>query len=342
MFTYHHWRSIAPCHPPFSTALCYLKICCGSRSVTLHSSLLNTDQGLSCPDYPHLLSYLHTAPCSCKCKTFLLPNYVLSHQDLIQLDRTPFGAKIVASHATMLGFFLHSPLTQVAPSYDALARLIPSHAKYQLADIEQAQMRKSLSTMEHRAQAVSALSLSFRERTIFLSFYVLSIPMYIHSTLLPTSSLLLHYTRLIRKVLCPRPWIQAEHLPGIVRYLKLGLLHCPHISLLSALLRYCIRCYGENVATWLCFISPNLPAMPLQLQQGLMRIRTALVEANAYNISSFVESFQKHIYNDLPPHKLSSKLTVPLKIHLLQRLSFETRTFLRLRSISAARIACGH
>ena len=309
----------------------YLKLCCGSRSVTLHSSLLNTEQGLSCPNYPQLLSYLHTAPCSCKCKTFLIPNYVLSHRDLIQLDRTPFGAKIVASHATMLGFFLHSPLTQVAPAYDMQARLISSHTTFQLADIEQAQTRKSLSTMEHRAKAVSSLSLSFRERTIFLSFYVLSIPMYIHSTLLPTSSLLPHYTRLIRKVLCPRPWIQAEHLPGIVRYLKLGLLHCPHISLLSSLLGYCIRCYGESIATWLCFISPTLPDMPLQIQQGLVRVRTALVEANAYNISSFVESFQKHIYNDLPPHKLSSKITGALKTHLLQRLSFETRTFLRLR-----------
>ena len=314
---------------PLPTA--YIKLCCGSRSITLHSSLLNTEQGISCPDYPYLLSYLHTAPCSCKCKTFLIPNYVLSHHDLTLLDRTPFGAKIVSSQATMLGFFLHSPLKQVTPIYDKHAHPIPSYGKFHVTDIEQAQMRKSLSTMEHRAKTVSSLSLSFRERTIFLSFYVLSIPLYLHSTLLPTSSLLRHYTRLIRKVLCPRPWVQAEHLPGIVRYLKLGLLHCPYISLLSALLGYCLRCYGEDIATWLCFISPTLPDMPRQVQQGLAQVRDALVEANAYNVSSFIESFQKHIYNDLPPHKLSSKLTGAFKTHLLQRLSFDTRTFLRLR-----------
>ena len=39
---------------PLPTA--YIKLCCGSRSITLHSSLLNTEQGISCPDYPYLLS----------------------------------------------------------------------------------------------------------------------------------------------------------------------------------------------------------------------------------------------------------------------------------------------
>ena len=40
-------------------------------------------------------SYLHT----CKWKN-LLPNYTPSHEDLVDLDRTPFGAKIVLSHTT--------------------------------------------------------------------------------------------------------------------------------------------------------------------------------------------------------------------------------------------------
>ena len=71
--------------------------------------------------------------------------------------------------------------------------------------------------------------------------------------------------------------------------------------------------------------------MPSQPRQGLMRIRSALVEANTYNVSSFVESFQKHIYNNLPSHKLSSKLTGALEEHLLRRLLFDTSTFLRLR-----------
>ena len=309
----------------------YLRLCCGSRALTIHSSLLTIGPGLSCPTHPHLLSYLHSSPCSCKCKTFLLPNFLLSHEDLVQLDRTPFGAKIVTSHATMLGFFLHSPIVQVAPNLNASAETLVSYTKYKLSDIEHSQMRKSISTMERRAKAVSALSLSFRERTIFLSFYVLSIPLYLHSTLLPTTAVLQHYTRIIRKVLCPRPWVQAEHLPGIVRYLKLGTLHCPKISLFASLLGYCVRCYGEPIATWLCFISQTLPSMPEQLRQGLLQIRSALVAGNPYTLSSFTEPFQKHIYTNLPPHKLAKKLTSALKEHLLQQLSFDTRAFLRLR-----------
>ena len=145
---------------PFPLPPAYLRLCCGSRALTIHSSLLAIGQGLSCPTHPHLLSYLHTSPCSCKCKTFLLPNFLLSHEDLVQLDRTPFGAKIVTSHATMLGFFLHSPMVQVAPNFDASAEALVSHTKYKLPDIEQSQMRKSISTMERRAKAVSTLSLS--------------------------------------------------------------------------------------------------------------------------------------------------------------------------------------
>ena len=251
----------------------YLRLCCGSRALTIHSSLLTIGPGLSCPTHLHLLSHLHSSPCSCKCKTFLLPNFLLSHEDLVQLDRTPFGAKIVTSHATMVGFFLHSPIVQVAPNLNSSAETLVSYTKYKLSDIEH-------STMERRAKAVSALSLSFRERTIFLSFYVLSIPLYLHSTLLPTTAVLQHYTRIIRKVLCPRPWVQAEHLPGIVRYLKLGTLHCPKISLFASLLGYCVRCYGEPIATWLCFISQTLPSMPEQLRQGLLQIRSALVAGN--------------------------------------------------------------
>ena len=71
--------------------------------------------------------------------------------------------------------------------------------------------------------------------------------------------------------------------------------------------------------------------MPEQLKQGLLQIRSALVTGNSYTLSSFTESFQKHIYTNLPPHKLAKKLTSALKEHLLQQLSFDTRVFLRLR-----------
>ena len=71
---------------PSPFAPCDLRLWCGSRSITLHPFLLSANHGVSCPTFPHLLSYLHTAPCTCKCKTFLIPNHSLSHDDLIQLD----------------------------------------------------------------------------------------------------------------------------------------------------------------------------------------------------------------------------------------------------------------
>ena len=308
----------------------WLRLKSGSRAITIHSSQLSISSlGVRCPSHPQLLSFLHTAPCNCKCKTFLLPNFTLSEDDLILLDSTPFGAKILAAHATMLGLFLHSPTSRVAPCYNDQGDLISPLLSRPAPDIETSQSRKALATMDHRARAVSALS--FRERTLFLSFYVMSIPLYIHSTLLPSPDLLSQYTRILPKVLCPRPWMKAAFLPGVVTFIKLGILHCPQISTFSSLVGYCLRCYGEPVLTWLCFIVPTLPLMPKQLTLGLQHVRQILLQADPYSVTSFIPTFQKFLYQGLPPHKLAPKITQLLKAHLRRRLLIDARTFLRRR-----------
>ena len=217
------WKAYAAIQP------CpYVKLCCGSKSITIPSSWIRLNDVLSIPAYPRLLTLLHTSPCHCKCKTFLLPNFPLSPQDLLFLDSTPFGCKIAAASATMLGLFLHSPYATIAPDLSPVPTLSP---RFNYSDLEQQQINKAFSSMERRIRAASPLHLSFRDRTLYLSFYVLSLPHYLHSTLLPSPLLLDRYTSLIRKFLCHRHWIQAQHLPGIVTYLKLGILHCPKIFL---------------------------------------------------------------------------------------------------------------
>lgn len=79
------------------------------------------------------------------------------------------------------------------------------------------------------------------------------------ATLLPSSQYFRHHYQLIRRLLRPRPWIQAVYLPGSVSFLKLGILHCPKIHLTRPLLGYCLRCYGELISAWLSFVSPSLP-----------------------------------------------------------------------------------
>ena len=118
----------------------------------------------------------HTAPCQCKCKTFLLPNFSLSPSHLSLLDSTPWGCKIISSSATMLGLFLHSPHSQPTPLYDEQMSPLPLSPPFTRSTIEAAQLRKPIATMQKRTRACSALGLSFRDRTIFLSFYVLSLP----------------------------------------------------------------------------------------------------------------------------------------------------------------------
>ena len=93
----------------------YVQLCCGNKSLSVPSSWVRITDVLSLPAHPHLLTRLHLCPCQCKCKTFLLPNFPLTAQDLLFLDSTPFGCKIAAASATMLGLFLHSPFTSILP-----------------------------------------------------------------------------------------------------------------------------------------------------------------------------------------------------------------------------------
>ena len=273
----------------------------GNRAVTLHSSSLQLRNTLTCPLHPDTRTFLHTAPCNCKCKTFLIPNHRLSPEELTYIDSTPFGCKIIAPSATMLGLFLHSPLTHVLPSVES-----PYHQSHQIhyfdvSSIEAQQTSKALVRMTKRVQIGMRLALSFRERTIFLTFYVLSLPMYHHSILLPS---------------------------GIVSYLKLGILHCPSIHLYSSFLGYCLRCYGEPIAAWLCALTPALPPLPLQLVSGLHSVQAALIASNPFNPEPFSESFQRFIFAGLTHSTLSHKLTSLLKRHLTRRLYHQTRTFL--------------
>ena len=106
------------------------------------------------------------------------------------------------------------PLCQPTPLYDDQMSLLPPSPPFTRSAIEAAQLRKPIAAMQKRTRACTALGLSFRDRTIFLSFYVLSLPVYHHSTLQPSSPFYRIYFTLIRRLLAPRHWIQASQLPG--------------------------------------------------------------------------------------------------------------------------------
>ena len=302
-----------------------LRLRSGNRAVTLPASWLRLRGTLTCPSHPDTLTFLHTATCTCKCKTFLIPNHLLSPDDLIYLDSTPFGCKIIAPFATMLGLFLHSPITHVLPSPDSLYHQPPQIHRFDVASIEAQQASKALARMAKRVKIGTRLALSFRERTIFLTFYVLSLPMYHHSILLPSTTVLTKYYGMIRSMLSPRPWLQAKHLPGLVSYLKLGILHCPSVHLYSSFLGYCLRCYGEPIAAWLCALTPDLPPLPIQLVSGLQSVQAALTASNPFNPEPFSESFQRIIFAGLTRSNLSHKLTSLFKRHMTRKLHHQTR-----------------
>ena len=313
----------------------FVRLRSGSLSITVPTGWISCQDVFNIPSYPHLTSMLHTTQCKCKCKTYLIPNYQLSDQDLLYLDSTPFGAKIISPSATMLGLYLHSPLSSIfrhihpSPSPPSPPPPPPTSPPIlPFSEIEANQSQKALRIMERRIRACIPLQLSFKDRTLYLSFYVLSLPHYQHSTLTPSASLIKKYYAFIRTLLCPRHWIQAQHLPGIVSFLKLGILHCPSISLYSSLLGFSIRCFGEPIITWLCSITSHLPPLPRQISQGLSANLSMLRTANSYNPEPFSELFQRHLFQQISPFKLSHIITKLFKQHMRRKLFIVSRNFL--------------
>ena len=307
-----------------------LQIRSGNRAVDLPQSMISRGEFISCPSCPQVMAFLHTATCVCKCKTFLIPNRPFSVDNLIYLDATPFGAKIVSPSATMLGLFLHSPHQSVLPRVSDTGETLSALALFSRQQIESQQTQKALAGMTQRTRAGIALGLSFRERTLFLSFYVLSLPHYHHSVLLPSASLISTYYQLVRRTLCKRPWMQARFLPGVVSYLRLGILHCPRIFLSSSLLGFALRAYGEIIVSWLCGVSP-LPPLPSQLSSGLRKLRQMLVDAEPYNPIHYTELCYPFLTAQSSFSSLSRKITSVIKLYLNRRVQLEAREFLRDR-----------
>ena len=308
-----------------------VRLRCGNRAVTLPSHLLTIGDTVECPSHPLLHAFLHTAECKCKCKTFLLSNSPLSPKQLEFLDSTPFGVKIVKPNATMLGLHLHSPHLSVTPRFSLQGDLLSPLPHVARAHVEKAQLNTAVSRMLQRVRAGTNLGLSFRERTLFLSFYVLSLPHYHHSTLIPSSNYIANYYRLIRQHLCKRAWIQAKHLPGVVTFLKLGILHCPRIFLLSSMLGLCIRLYGTDIVLWLGGLTSSLPFLPKRILEGLDAIRSETIKADRFNKEPFSHQLYRFVSDCPPPYKLARLVTRTFKSHVLQMLHAETRSFLRLR-----------
>ena len=272
-----------------------VRLRCGNRAVTLPFHLLTIGDTVECPSHPLLLAFLHTAECKCKCKTFLLSNSPLSPKQLEFLDSTPFGVKIVKPNATMLGLHLHSPHLSVTPRFSLQGDLLSPLPHVARAHVEKAQLNTAVSRMLQRVRAGTNLGLSFRERTLFLSFYVLSLPHYHHSTLIPSSNYIANYYRLIRQHLCKRAWIQAKHLPGVVTFLKLGILHCPRIFLLSSMLGLCIRLYGTDIVLWLGGLTSSLPFLPKRILEGLDVIRSETIKADRFNKEPFSHQLYRFV-----------------------------------------------
>ena len=72
----------------------WLRMKCGSRAITLHSSMLQvSSQGVRCPTHPHLLSFLHTAHVPANAKPFSSPILIFHGRTSFYWTIRPSGLK---------------------------------------------------------------------------------------------------------------------------------------------------------------------------------------------------------------------------------------------------------
>ena len=134
----------------------------------------------------------------------------------------------------MLGLHLHSPHLSVTPRFSLQGDLLSPLPHVARTHAEKAQLNTAVSRMLQRVRADTNLGLSFENAPSSSPF------MYYHFLTIITPLFSLHLTiwqiiiASFVSICANVPGIQAKHLPGVVTYLKLGILHCPKIFLLSS------------------------------------------------------------------------------------------------------------
>ena len=179
-------------------------------------------------------AHLLDVECACKCKTHLLGSSNATSHDISVADAAPWGARILASSATMLGLPLHGHGQDLGPPRIAAAFAAKAHA-----------------TSKDRLRVFKHLQLSVRERGMFCAFYLQSTYSYAYSVHWPSAKELTNHRRLLARALYPsRAWIDMNALPEVLRYLRIAPVLAPDCLVLKAVIGLASRLLAPNLLSW--------------------------------------------------------------------------------------------
>ena len=149
----------------------------------------------------------------CKCKSAILSGFSLNHAQLWDIDAAPWGPKLWAPSATLLGFSLIGAPTDVGS-----ARHAPTLPVEQRASTGQ----KAISSVTRKRKLLEPVRQSLPERAIACRAYLQSCLPYAQQIVppVPVKQRSLH-AQCARFVLGGRHWIEAQHIDSVFRLFRL-------------------------------------------------------------------------------------------------------------------------
>ena len=191
---------------------------------------------------PAPLVSLLSGTCKCKCKSSVLFHTSPDREQLLALDRTPWGPKLCTADATVLGFSLSGAPVSIDAGLSA--PVLPRAQRSRAGN-------KASSNITRKRRLFLPLRQSLPERSLCCRAYLSSCLHYTQQVVPPIASIQVHLLASNASfILGGRPWLQSKHLEGVFRVFRLPQPGCWFFDA------------PANKLGFLCRIEPRLALAP--------------------------------------------------------------------------------
>ena len=273
----------------------------GSKCYVLSSDMLLcmcTQQ----QNFQALLACIIASPCKCKCKTSLLTNKPFKTADILLLDMTPWGSKIIAETATMLGFILRGRMSKYeweqATSIDEIHWV--GQRKMSDVSLRMLILDKALCNMLRRNKQALSLTASMPARIQFHTAFIASCPLFCNSLYAFTKRHMLKALAIASSTILRRPWIQAKHMAGVFDFIKAPRAMDPEIGAILSKVGLLLRWRGKWALNVILHDLENAHAANLPFYHSLLvQARQAIQKSVSLGDSPIIEQFKSKCHDAL-------------------------------------------
>ena len=195
--------------------------------------------GIAAKSDPQLLASLLRQKCKCKTKCSWLPDRPLSPDEIVNLDDTLWGARILSAEAQVLGLQL------CAPYGTGLSAAVVRTAVFGAAHIAKTFQKghlKATARTRLLKQAITPLP----QQTKAYTAWIQSVTYYAASVTRPPAAFRQDLYRLYSSLIFNLHWLQAEHAHAVLRLLRIASGPTPGAALDLATIGYAFRRYTPS------------------------------------------------------------------------------------------------